>query len=102
MKELSINSKFKINDVQNIIVYGTSICSSLNEIKNPIYYVSKNQVFIVSFVSKLDDLHYEYSLLSDDGKNLIGFLYHNLYSNEFYINTEIVKQSIKIEKIFIV
>jgi len=99
MKELSINSKFKITEVKNIIVYGTSIISSLNEIKDPIYYVSKEQVFILNNVSKLDDFNYEYSIVSNDGKNLIGFVYHNLHSNEFYVSTEVVKQSIKIEKI---
>ena len=99
MKELLINSKFKIKDVKNIIVYGTSMISSLNDIKNPIYYVLKDQVFIVNNINKLDDFNCEYSILSDDGKNLIGFVYHNLYSNEFYVNSEVVKQSIKIEKI---
>lgn len=99
MEKLTVNSKFKINSVKNIIVYGTSIISSENEIKNPIYYVSKDQFFIVNSINKLDDFNCEYSILSDDGKNLIGFVYHNLCSNEFYVNTEVVKQLIKIEKI---
>ena len=99
MEELSINSKFKITNVKNIIVYGTSIISSLNDIKNPIYHVLKDQVFIVNSISKLDNFNYEYSILSDDGKNLIGFVYHSLHSNEFYVNSEVVKQLIKIEKI---